>query len=58
MGLKKKAKSKKLAKMSEEDRLRYLQHKATMEEEAHRRKQQIIATYMNVNKPTYLQLFR
>jgi hypothetical protein len=49
MAPKKKNKSNKLANMSEEERLRYLQHKATMEEEAHRRKQQIIATYMNVN---------
>lgn len=41
-------KSNKLARMSEEERLRYLQHRADMEEEARRRKQQLIATFMKV----------
>lgn len=39
-------KGNKLARMSEEERLRYLQHRADMEEEARRRKQQLIATFM------------
>lgn len=38
----------KLAKMSEEERARYLQHRADMEEEARRRKQQLIAIFMKV----------
>lgn len=42
-------KSNKLARMSEEERLRYLQHRADMEEEARRRKQQLIATFMKVS---------
>lgn len=50
MGQTKKKKINKLARMSEEERLRYLQHRAVMEEEALRRKQEIIATYENVNK--------
>ncbi|CRL03085.1 CLUMA_CG016419, isoform A [Clunio marinus] len=32
--------------MSEEERLRYLQHRAELEEEAKRRKQQLISTFM------------
>jgi hypothetical protein len=39
----------KLARMSEEERIRYLQHRAEMEEEAKRRKQQLISTFMKVN---------
>lgn len=41
----------KLARMSEDERLRYLQHRADMEEEARRRKQQLIATFMKVIAP-------
>jgi hypothetical protein len=48
MGPKKKGKQNKLARMSDEERLRYLQHKAAMEEEARRRKQQLIATFVKV----------
>lgn len=48
MGKKKGAKNK-LAKMSEEERARYLQHRADIEEEARRRKQQLIALYMKVS---------
>jgi hypothetical protein len=48
MGKKKGKDKNKLAKMSEEERQRYLQHRADMEEEAKRRKQQLIATFMKV----------
>uniref|UniRef100_A0A182P6I3 Dynein regulatory complex subunit 2 n=1 Tax=Anopheles epiroticus TaxID=199890 RepID=A0A182P6I3_9DIPT len=46
MGKKKGGNKNKLAKMSDEERARYLQHRADMEEEARRRKQQLIATFM------------
>ncbi|XP_058458043.1 dynein regulatory complex subunit 2 [Malaya genurostris] len=46
MGKKKGGNKNKLSKMSEEERARYLQHRADMEEEARRRKQQLIATFM------------
>lgn len=46
---KKKGAANKLAKMSEEERARYLQHRADMEEEARRRKQQLIAVFLKVN---------
>lgn len=49
MGPKKKSKANKLARMSEEERIRYMQHRAAIEEEARRRKEQLIATYMKVN---------
>ncbi|KAL9915942.1 dynein regulatory complex subunit 2-like [Glossina fuscipes fuscipes] len=42
----KKSKGNKLAKMSEEERARYLQLRADIEEEARRRKIQLIALYM------------
>lgn len=42
----------KLAKMSDEERLRYLQARADVEEEARRRKQQLIALYMKVGVTT------
>uniref|UniRef100_A0A1B0CZ04 Dynein regulatory complex subunit 2 n=1 Tax=Phlebotomus papatasi TaxID=29031 RepID=A0A1B0CZ04_PHLPP len=45
MGKKKKG-GNKLARMSEEERARYLQHRADMEEEARRRKETLIALYM------------
>lgn len=48
-GAPKGGKGNKLARMSEEERLRYLQHRADMEEEARRRKQQLIATFMKVS---------
>lgn len=48
MGGKKKTLANRLAKMSDEDRARYLQHKADMEEEAKKRKEQLIATFMKV----------
>ncbi|XP_076379081.1 dynein regulatory complex subunit 2 [Megalopta genalis] len=38
--------SSKLARMSEEERARYMQHRAEFELEARRRKQQLIATYI------------
>lgn len=47
MGKKKKG-GNKLGKMSEEERMRYLQARADVEEEARRRKQQLIALYMKV----------
>lgn len=49
MGKKKGKDKNKLARMSEEERLRYLQHRAELEEEAKRRKQQLISTFMKVN---------
>ncbi|KAF7267548.1 hypothetical protein GWI33_019254 [Rhynchophorus ferrugineus] len=45
-GKKKKSLANKLAKMSDEERARYLQHRAEIEEEAKRRKEQLIATFM------------
>lgn len=45
---KKKKRGNKLGKMSEEERMRYLQARADVEEEARRRKQQLIALYMKV----------
>lgn len=50
MGGKKKGKNNKnkMTRMSEDERLRYLQHRAELEEEAKRRKQQLIATFMKV----------
>jgi hypothetical protein len=48
MAPKKKGKHNKLARMSDDERMRYLQHKATQEEEARRRKQQLIATFLKV----------
>lgn len=49
MGKKKKA-GNKLARMSEEERARYLQHRADIEEEARRRKQQLLAIFMKVSR--------
>ncbi|KAI5718565.1 hypothetical protein M8J77_023122 [Diaphorina citri] len=46
MGPKKKSGKDKLAKMSSEDRLRYLQHRAALEEEAKRRREQLVSTYL------------
>lgn len=45
---KKKGAANKLAKMSDEERARYLQHRADLEEEARRRKQQLIAIFLKV----------
>ncbi|CAH0585553.1 unnamed protein product [Chrysodeixis includens] len=42
----KKGKVNKLAKMSDEERARYLQHRADMEEEARRRKRELIARFI------------
>ncbi|KOB79015.1 Coiled-coil domain-containing protein [Operophtera brumata] len=42
----KKSKGNKLANMSDEERARYLQHRADLEEEARRRKQQLIAMFI------------
>lgn len=46
MGKKKGGAANKLARMSDEERARYLQHRAEIEEEARRRKQQLIAIFM------------
>ncbi|EDW04509.1 GH24462 [Drosophila grimshawi] len=46
MGKKGKGKGNKLVKMSEEERARYLQMRADMNEETRRRKMQLIALYM------------
>ena len=48
MGAKKKSKANKLSRMSEEEKIRYLQHRAAIEEEAKRRKQQLISTFLKV----------
>jgi hypothetical protein len=48
MGGKKKSLANRLARMSDEERARYLQHKADIEEEARRRKEQLIAIFMKV----------
>jgi hypothetical protein len=48
MAPKKKGKGSKLSRMTEEERVRYLQHRAAIEEEARRCKQQLIATFMKV----------
>lgn len=48
MAPKKKGKGNKLAKMSDEERIRYLQHLADIEEEARRRKEELIARFMKV----------
>lgn len=53
-GKKKKGIANKLAKMSDEERARYLQHRADVEEEARRRKEQLIATFMKVLCLLYL----
>ncbi|XP_023021023.2 dynein regulatory complex subunit 2 [Leptinotarsa decemlineata] len=45
-GKKKKSLANKLAKMSDEERARYLQNRADIEEEAKRRKEQLIATFL------------
>ncbi|KAH0955823.1 hypothetical protein HN011_004340 [Eciton burchellii] len=46
MPKKKKGKGNKLARMSDEERVRYLQHRAELEMEAKRRKQQLIAVFI------------
>jgi hypothetical protein len=48
MAPKKKGKGSKLSRMTEEERSRYLQHRAAVEEEARRRKQQLVANFMKV----------
>lgn len=45
---KKKRGANKLSRMSDEERARYLQHRADIEEENKRRKQQLIAVFMKV----------
>lgn len=49
MGRKKRG-GNKLARMSDEEKARYLQHRADIEEENRRRKQQLIAVFMKVSK--------
>lgn len=44
----KKSKVNKLARMSDEERARYLQHRADVEEEARRRKRELIARFIKV----------
>jgi len=48
MPKKRKGKGNKLARMSDEERVRYLQHRAELEIEAKRRKQQLIAAFIKV----------
>lgn len=45
---KKKGLSNRLAKMTDEERIRYLQARAAIEEEARRRKEQLISTFIKV----------
>lgn len=47
-GKKKKTLANRLARMSDEERMRYMMHKAELEEEAKRRKEQLIVTFMKV----------
>lgn len=55
---KKKGAANKLAKMSDEERARYLQHRADIEEEARRRKQQLIAIFLKVSIfPLHIESF-
>ncbi|VVC40684.1 Hypothetical protein CINCED_3A004905 [Cinara cedri] len=46
MAPKKNKKGNKLARMSDEEKLRYLQHRAAVEEETRRRKEHLVATYL------------
>lgn len=48
MAPKKNKKGNKLARMSDEEKLRYLQHRAAVEEETRRRKEHLVATYLKV----------
>lgn len=48
MPLKRKGKVNKFARMSEEERVRYMQHRAELELEAKRRKQQLVAIFSKV----------
>lgn len=57
MAPKKKGKANKLAKMSDEERARYLQHLADIEEEARRRKEELIGRYMKVMKKSHILIF-
>lgn len=54
MAPKKNKKGNKLARMSDEEKLRYLQHRAAVEEETRRRKEQLVATYLKVKSETFL----
>jgi len=48
MAPKKNKKGNKLARMNDEEKLRYLQHRAAIEEETRRRKEHLVATYLKV----------
>lgn len=54
----KKSKANKLAKMSEEERARYMQMRADIEEEARRRKVQLISLFMKVRPKNYLKIWK
>jgi hypothetical protein len=54
MAPKKNKKGNKLARMSDEEKLRYLQHRAAVEEETKRRKEHLVATYLKVINNLYL----
>jgi hypothetical protein len=59
MGPKKKGgKANKLARMTDEQRERYLQHRAAIEEETRRRKEQLIATFMRVRPPNLIAIIK
>ncbi|XP_017784941.1 PREDICTED: coiled-coil domain-containing protein 65 [Nicrophorus vespilloides] len=47
-GKKKKKLANRLAKMSDDDRARYMQHRADAEEETRRRKEQLISTFLKI----------
>lgn len=54
----KKSKANKLAKMSEEERARYMQMRADIEEEARRRKVQLISLFMKVRPKNCLKIWK
>lgn len=53
MARKKNKKGNKLARMNDEEKLRYLQHRAAVEEETRRRKEQLVAAYLKVKQTIY-----
>lgn len=44
--------------MNDEEKLRYLQHRAAVEEETRRRKEQLVATYLKVRETFVLFLYK
>lgn len=50
-GKKKKSLASRLARMSDDERVKYLQRKAEMEDEIRRKREQLISTFMKVTIP-------